>query len=311
MKGIQIVSTGRALPEKVITNDDLSEIVDTSDEWIRTRTGIRQRYKCTDESCTSLAVSAARKALDKSGIDKNDIGAVIVATSTADNAFPSTACMVQKELGLKEEIMAFDLSSACTGFLHALKVGHSLLNTMDAEYILLVGSERMSGVLDYSDRSTCVLFGDGAGAAIIKASDGIYCQVSCTRGDDEVLTCKGVGQKDAFIKMNGNAVFRFAVNVLQQGIDAALKKSDMTMDDIDYVVCHQANERIINHVRNKYPGHEDKFYTDIDRYGNTSAASIPIALDELMESGSVKKGMKLVLAGFGAGLSWSSAIIES
>ena len=166
-------------------------------------------------------------------------------------------------------------------------------------------------ILDYTDRSTCVLFGDGAGAVLIKAADNMYRQINYTRGDTDVLVCRGIGAQDAYVKMNGNAVFRFAVDVLKQGIDEILKKSDMTLDDIDYIVCHQANERIINHVKKKYPGHEDKFYINIAEYGNTSAASIPIALDELAQSGCFDKGRKLILAGFGAGLSWSSALIET
>lgn len=311
MKGIQIVSTGKALPEEIITNDDLSRIVDTNDEWITTRTGIKKRYRCTHENTTSLAVRAAYEAVEASGVDIAEIGAVIVATSTADNAFPSTAAIVQKELGLAENVLAFDLSSACTGFLHALNVGQALFNSTDYKYILLIGSEQMSKILDYTDRSTCVLFGDGAGAVLIKAADNMYRQINYTRGDTDVLVCRGIGAQDAYVKMNGNAVFRFAVDVLKQGIDEILKKSDMTLDDIDYIVCHQANERIINHVKKKYPGHEDKFYINIAEYGNTSAASIPIALDELAQSGCFDKGRKLILAGFGAGFSWSSALIET
>ena len=227
MKGIQIVSTGKALPEEIITNDDLSRIVDTNDEWITTRTGIKKRYRCTQENTTSLAVRAAYEALEASGVDIAEIGAVIVATSTADNAFPSTAAIVQKELGLAENVLAFDLSSACTGFLHALNVGQALFNSTDYKYILLIGSEQMSKILDYTDRSTCVLFGDGAGAVLIKAADNMYRQINYTRGDTDVLVCRGIGAQDAYVKMNGNAVFRFAVDVLKQGIDEILKKSDM------------------------------------------------------------------------------------
>ena len=325
MKGIQIVSTGKALPEEIITNDDLSRIVDTNDEWITTRTGIKKRYRCTQENTTSLAVRAAYEAVEASGVDIAEIGAVIVATSTADNAFPSTAAIVQKELGLAENVLAFDLSSACTGFLHALNVGQALFNSTDYKYILLIGSEQMSKILDYTDRSTCVLFGDGAGAVVLKAVDNntedvTGALVGQERGiiDSNIYNdgtgasvLRGIGAQDAYVKMNGNAVFRFAVDVLKQGIDEILKKSDMTLDDIDYIVCHQANERIINHVKKKYPGHEDKFYINIAEYGNTSAASIPIALDELAQSGCFDKGRKLILAGFGAGLSWSSALIET
>lgn len=223
MKGIQIVSTGKALPEEIITNDDLSQIVDTNDEWITTRTGIKKRYRCTQENTTSLAVRAAYEAVEASGVDIAEIGAVIVATSTADNAFPSTAAIVQKELGLAENVLAFDLSSACTGFLHALNVGQALFNSTDYKYILLIGSEQMSKILDYTDRSTCVLFGDGAGAVLIKAADNMYRQINYTRGDTDVLVCRGIGAQDAYVKMNGNAVFRFAVDVLKQGIDEILK----------------------------------------------------------------------------------------
>ena len=223
MKGIQIVSTGKALPEEIITNDDLSRIVDTNDEWITTRTGIKKRYRCTQENTTSLAVRAAYEAVEASGVDIAEIGAVIVATSTADNAFPSTAAIVQKELGLAENVLAFDLSSACTGFLHALNVGQALFNSTDYKYILLIGSEQMSKILDYTDRSTCVLFGDGAGAVLIKAADNMYRQINYTRGDTDVLVCRGIGAQDAYVKMNGNAVFRFAVDVLKQGIDEILK----------------------------------------------------------------------------------------
>ena len=187
----------------------------------------------------------------------------------------------------------------------------ALVNSQISNILKHIGSEQMSKILDYTDRSTCVLFGDGAGAVLIKAADNMYRQINYTRGDTDVLVCRGIGVQDAYVKMNGNAVFRFAVDVLKQGIDEILKKSDMTLDDIDYIVCHQANERIINHVKKKYPGHEDKFYVNIAEYGNTSAASIPIALDELAKSGCFDKGRKLILAGFGAGLSWSSALIET
>lgn len=310
MKGIEIISTGRALPEHVVTNDDLGRIVDTNDEWISTRTGIRTRYKCEDETCISLAVSAAKAALDKADIDKGEIGAVIVATSSAEYAFPSTACMVQKELGLDEEVTAFDISSACTGFLHALAVGRALLGTMKKRYVLLVGSEKMSSLLDYNDRTTCVLFGDGAGAAIIGASDRSYYQKSWARGNDQVLNCPGVGKETAYLTMKGNDVFRFAVTVLKQAIDEVLSEAGLRMEDVDYCVCHQANIRIIQHVQKQFPGNEHKFYANIDRYGNTSAASIPIALDEMMEAGLLKRGMKIICVGFGAGLTWSSTLFE-
>ena len=310
MNGIQIVSTGRALPKQVVSNDDLSRIVDTNDEWITARTGIKNRYKCEEETCVSLAVEASSKALENAGIDKNEIGAVIVATSTGDYVFPSVACMIQKELGLDEEITAFDLSSACTGFLHGLSVARGLLPTLGKKYILLVGSEKMSKIMDYSDRSTCILFGDGAGAAILAESDNIYYQRCWSRGNNELIACKGVGEESSYITMNGQEVFRFAVTVLNQAVNQILTDAGLTMDDIDYCVCHQANSRIIQHVAKRFKGHEDKFYVNIERYGNTSAASIPIALDELWQEGKLKKGMKIICVGFGAGLTWSSALFQ-
>ena len=224
--------------------------------------------------------------------------------------FPSVACMVQKELGLDEEITAFDLSSACTGFLHGLSVARGLLPTLGKKYILLVGSEKMSKIMDYSDRSTCILFGDGAGAAILAESDNIYYQRCWSRGNNELIACKGVGEESSYITMNGQEVFRFAVTVLNQAVNQILTDAGLTMDDIDYCVCHQANSRIIQHVTKHFKGHEDKFYVNIDRYGNTSAASIPIALDELWQEGKLKKGMKIICVGFGAGLTWSSALFQ-
>lgn len=310
MKGIRIVSTGRALPKKHVTNDDLSKIMDTSDEWITTRTGIKARYKCEDESCVSNAVEAAKKAIDKAGIDKNQIGAIIVATQTPDYIFPSAACLVQKELGLDEEVTAFDLSAACTGFLLSLGVAKGLLPGLKKKYALVIGSEQLSKILDYEDRSTCILFGDGAGAAIIEAADKAFSQKSWARGDSSALSCFGPGNNDAKLQMKGNDVFKFAVTALHQGIEEILQEENLTMDDIDYCICHQANARIIGHVQKKYPGHEDKFYMNIQNYGNTSAASIPIVLDELVEAGKLKEGMKIVCVAFGAGLTWSSVFME-
>lgn len=311
MKGIQIISTGRALPRRGMTNDDLSRLVETNDEWITTRTGIKNRYKCEDgESCASLAVSAARRAVEKGGIDVRDIGAVIVATSTPDTIFPTVAATIQKELQLPEEVMAFDISVACTGFLYGLKLAHGLLQTMNRKYVLVVGSEQLSRILDYRDRSTCILFGDGAGAAIIGASDAQYVQKIWTRCDHDALNCQGVGGEDCFVHMRGNDVFKFAVTALEQALEEVLEEANCTLEDVDYVVCHQANLRIIQHVSKKYPTYADKFYINIDRYGNTSSASIPIAIDELTEANTDRTGMKLLCIGFGAGLTWSGAIVE-
>ena len=307
MQGIKIVATGRALPQKVVTNDDLSRLVDTSDEWISTRTGIRQRYFCEEETCQSLAILAAKRAVEKAEIDKKQIGLVIVATATGDYAFPSVACMVQNALGLETEVLAFDLSAACSGFLYGLGVCRSVLSGQDKKYALLIGSEQMSRILDMEDRSTCVLFGDGAAAAVLTLEENEFYQKAWSDGNDEVLSCKGVGYKNQHLLMEGSKVFKFAVKAIAQGIDEILEKAGKTIKDIDYVVCHQANERIIDHVSRKYKG--VKFYKNMDRYANTSAASIPIALDEMYEKGMLKSGMKIILVGFGAGFTWSSAIL--
>lgn len=307
MQGIKIVATGRALPRKIVTNDDLSCLVDTSDEWISTRTGIRQRYFCEEETCQSLAIEAAKKAVEKAGVDKREIGMVVVATATADHAFPSVACMVQNALELEKKVLAFDLSAACSGFLYGLGVCHSVLLNHNKKYALLIGSEQMSRILDMKDRSTCVLFGDGAAAAVITLDENEFYQKAWSDGNSEALSCKGVGQENQHLLMEGSKVFKFAVKAIAQGIDEILEKSGKMIADIDYVVCHQANERIIDHVSRKYQGM--KFYKNMDRYANTSAASIPIALDEMYEKGMLKEGMQIICVGFGAGFTWSSALL--
>ena len=311
-KGLRIVSTGRALPKRRVTNAELAETVDTDDEWIRERSGIRSRYRCVkpEEGCVSLAAEAGRKALERGGIAPEEVGAVIVATSTADCQFPSAAAMVQKALGIAEETTAFDLSAACSGFMLGLSVSLGLLLTMKKPYVLLIGSEELSRILDYGDRSSCILFGDGAGAAVLALSDSVFIQKSWTRGRKEVLYMEGAGSASARLKMDGREVFRFAVTEVGAAMEEVLAAAGKTMEDTDLVVCHQANERIIRHIRKKYPGQEEKFFVNIGEYGNTSAASIPIALDELMEQGRLKAGTRLLLAGFGAGLTWSAVYME-
>lgn len=309
-KGLRIVATGRALPKKVITNDDLSRMVDTNDEWIVTRTGIRQRYQCEEETCVSLAIEAVKKALERAEIKKEEIGAILTATSTSDHLFPGVACMIQRELGFGEDVTAFDIYAACTGFLFGLQTAQGFLQSMDKKYVLVVASEQLSRIMDYEDRSTCILFGDGAAAAIVTTSEQEYVQMSWCRGNLEALSCVGAGLEPAKILMNGSEVFRFATTALTQAVEETLAKAKKTVDDIDYIVCHQANERIIRHVQRKYRGSENKFYMNIENYGNTSSASIPIALDEMMEKKLLKPGMQVLCVGFGAGLTWSGALIE-
>lgn len=315
MSGIHIVATGSALPERIVTNYDLSEIVDTSNEWIVERTGIEKRRYCEEETSVSLAVSAAKKAVEEAmeqsdeGFSVEEIGAVVVATTTPEYACPSNACLVQKALGLPTETIAFDLSAACSGFLYGMEVCRGLLCNGKKKYALLIGCEQLSKIIDFTDRSSCILFGDGAGAAILRLDDSTYVHKAWSDGNEEVLFCKGVGHDGAKINMDGKEVFKFAVKVLKQGIDTVLEEAGLELADVDYVVCHQANRRIIEHVMKKYKGQEDKFYINIQDVANTSAASIPIALDEMRKKGLLKKDMKLVMVGFGAGLTWSSALI--
>lgn len=314
VNGIRIAGTGRAVPKRILTNDDLSRMVETSDEWIRTRTGIRERRICEGETTVSLAAEAAMNALEAVGEQvqdvKNEIGVVLVATTTPEYAFPSVACLVQKELGLPDEVMSFDISAACSGFLYGLDICRGLLANAKKRFALVIGSEQLSRITDYTDRGSCILFGDGAGAAVVELSNKLYVQRQWSRGDMEALRCPGVGNDNAKLFMQGNKVFKFAVTALQQGVEQVLADAKLSMEDIDHVICHQANLRIIEHVQKKYPEHAEKFYVNIDRYGNTSAASIPIAIDEMRRSGVLPEGSRVICIGFGAGFTWSALLLE-
>ncbi|MBQ4068545.1 MAG: ketoacyl-ACP synthase III [Lachnospiraceae bacterium] len=311
MSAIRIVSTGRALPGKVMTNDDMSKIVDTSDEWISSRTGIKQRYFCDGEMNWQLAVESARKAIEKGDIDINEIGMVIVATFSPDYAFPSVACLVQKELGLRNDIMAFDLNAACTGFLYALNVAEGILNSSGEKYALVIGSEQISTRLNMEDRNTCVLFGDGAGAAVIEKNvTANYATVMGSDGNTTALICPGQAMENQYIDMDGKKVFKFAVSTVGNVINELLEKTDKTIQDIDYVICHQANERIIKTIIKQFDCETDKFYMNMSQYGNTSAASIPIAIDEMYEKGLLAKGKTIIMVGFGAGFTWGGMLLE-
>ena len=328
MNGIRIIGTGRAVPNRRLTNDDLSRMVETNDEWIRTRTGICERRICEEETTASLAAEAAKGAVEAAcelcGAEdgrsrvkediveyiKNQIAVVLVATTTPDYAFPSVACLVQKELGLPDEVMSFDISAACSGFLYGLDICRGLLANAKKRFALVIGSEQLSRITDYTDRGSCILFGDGSGAALVELSENLYVQRQWSRGDMEALRCPGVGNDNAKLFMQGNKVFKFAVTALQQGVEQVLTDAGLTMGDIDHVICHQANLRIIEHVQKKYPEHAEKFYVNIDRYGNTSAASIPIAIDEMRHSGILQSGNKVICIGFGAGFTWSAVLFE-
>lgn len=315
MRGIKIAGTGKCLPENIITNSKLSETVDTSDEWISSRTGIRQRYYVEVESNAMMAAEAGREAMKAANITADQIACCIVATFTPDQVTPSVSCHVQKLLQLPEDIIAFDLNAACTGFLYGLKTVYGLLMQSPDKYALLIGSEVISKYLNFEDRGTCVLFGDGAGAAVVKLTDtyDFQCVTGC-RGDIEIINCPGVSSKEdakaSLIAMDGQEVFRFAADIVQKCINDVLDRANLTLEDIDYVVCHQANERIIAHAYKKLNAPADKFFMNIQNYGNTSAASIPIALDDMAKQGLLKEGMKTICVGFGAGLTWGGVLLE-
>ena len=252
------------------------------------------------------------------GVSPEEIRVIIAATSSGDYIVPSMAAMVQKELGIPEEVTAFDLGAGCTGFVLALAAARGILLGMEAEAgretrapkALVIGCEQLSSLLDRDDRGTAILFGDGAGAAVISLSDGLFCQKSWSRGDDHALRLSGVGRPDQHIRMQGQEVFRFAVHALKQGIDEVLAGTGLGMEDIDYVLCHQANARIIDHTARQYPGSAEKFLMNIETRGNTSAASVPILLSEAVERNTVRPGMRVILAAFGAGLTWSAILME-
>ena len=313
MKGFQLLATGGALPGRTVTNDDLSRMVDTSDDWITSRTGIRTRHWCTEgESAATLAIAAAKQALARSGLAPADIACCICATLSAPDATPSVACQVQAALGLPETCPALDINAACSGFLYGTAVARGLLATLGGRYALVIGCEALSRLMDPADRSTCVLFGDGAGAAIFElaADPTPFAVMLGARGDAAIHAGGPSRTGSAPITMDGRAVFRFAVDALPKCLHAVLDETQLTLDDLSWVVCHQANSRIIDHCVKALQADPAKFYKNMDRHGNTSAASIPVALNELAESGQLQPGQLLACIGFGGGLTWGGAIFQ-
>jgi 3-oxoacyl-[acyl-carrier-protein] synthase-3 len=315
------MGTGSYKPAIEVSNDDLSEIVDTNDEWIRTRTGIKSRY-LSDVNTSILAAKAGQNALDNSGVKREDIDLLIVATFTPDGFTPSTASKVQKILGI-ENVTAFDLNAACSGFIYAMNTAAAMIATGQHKKALIIGAEVISKTLDWKDRSLSVIFADGAGAVVLGTSDkysiGSFYTNSVIDIDD-VIVLDGLELDHPFIEkqeiqypklyMNGQAVFKFAVKAMGNSIKEVCKLSGHEAYEIDWIVPHQANYRIIQAVAKKLKLDEDKFYLNIDKYGNTSAASIPIALNEMVEKKQIKKGDIVVLVGFGAGLTMGSVLIE-
>lgn len=313
MNGIKIRSTGRCVPENVVTNFDLSARMDTSDEWITSRTGIRRRRHCTDEGPAFLSTQAARRALERSDVSPDQIGACIVATLTPEALVPCTACLLQKELGLPTDIPCFDLNAACTGFLFALHTMECLLNASPRKFGLVVGAEALSRVINWEDRSTAVLFGDGAGAAVVECREGwpSIGAVLGSRGDDTMLHVAGPGSgQPSLISMEGTKVFKFAVETVPRCIDQVLERHGLSASDVDYFVFHQANSRIIDLAARRYAIPPDKYAKNLEEYGNTSAASIPLLLCELEERGKIGPGSRVLMVGFGGGLTWGGALVE-
>ncbi len=323
----RIAGTGRYVPEKVLTNTDLEKIVETSDEWIIKRTGIRERrIAAEDQSTSDLALEAARMALDRAGIAAEDLDAIILATLTPDTYCPAGACYVQNLLGATNAC-AFDLSAACTGFVYGITVGASLVRTGVHKNVLVLGAETLSRFIDYTDRNTCILFGDGAGAAVLsRAEEGGDSKLldhylrSDGGGTDLIIMPGGGARRPSshdtvdgklhFLSMQGNDVFKFATKSMQTLIETAIERNGLSADDLDLVVPHQVNSRIIDTVLRKVDIPEEKIYLNLQRYGNTSAASVPMALHEAVEEGRIQEGSLVLLVAFGAGLTWGYNLVR-
>jgi 3-oxoacyl-[acyl-carrier-protein] synthase-3 len=364
--GINILGIGSAMPEHILTNEDLTKIIDTSDEWIYSRTGIKQRHIATDEKNWEIAARASKSALDRSGVSADEIGVIICSTISPDFWFPSTACVVQREIKATNAF-AFDLAAACTGFVYAVDVAEKYLRSFNfnptnnngdikntapptnkAKYALVVGSEILTKLIDFSDRASCVLFGDGAAAAVLEYSDGIYGRFLgsdgqgakhiyahhinttptpfCLHGDhshkyanDHLEPPKDTPplrdidvphHVDEFLHQDGKEVYKFASKILVTASERALENAGVTKEDIKYFIPHQANMRIIETAAKNFGLPTEKFYVTIEKYGNTSSSSIPIALNDAVEKGLISKGDKICMVGFGSGLTYASVVFE-
>ncbi|NBK96492.1 MAG: ketoacyl-ACP synthase III [Clostridia bacterium] len=321
MKDIKIISSAYAKAKHCVTNFDLAKIVDTSDEWIRTRTGIETRYLSSDENTSDLAYRAAKAAIDKSAIDPSEIQLLVVATMSGDHITPSTACILQAKLGLNEQaMMAFDVNAACSGFIYALQIASAMLQ--ENKCALIVGAETLSKIIDWQDRNTCVLFGDGAGAMLIKKQEGagVMEHYAQSIGDiNGVLQAQGIAMPPllqnsslqvGYLCMEGREVFRFAIKAMEDAICKVLMSAKQTIDAIDLIIPHQANLRIIKHVAKKMNIDQDKFYVNLQHFGNTSAASVAIAFAQAQEEKKLHSGMRIILVGFGAGFTYGASYIE-
>lgn len=313
----RILGTGMFVPEKIVKNDDLAQFVDTNDEWIVQRVGIRERRVATHETCTDMAAEAAKAALDNAGVRPDELDLIIASTVSGDYASPSLACMVQKRIGAT--CMAFDVSAACSAFLFLLETAAGYFARGKAKKVLLVSSERLSRIVDWSDRSTCVIFGDGAGAVVLGEGDNYLDSVFNVSGNNEVLKIpyfvgsspfNTVEAEKPYIHMQGQETFKYAVSSIVSDIRTLFERQGMTADDIKWIVPHQANKRIIDASARRLDIPEEKFCVNIDKYGNTSSASVPIALDELNRGGKLERGDLLLLTAFGGGLSDAACIVR-
>lgn len=323
---IVISGTGSYVPEKVLTNNDLSEFLDTSDEWIFERSGIRRRHIAADgEASSDMALHASRNALEMAGIDASQIDLVVVTTVNPDMAFPSTACLLQAKLGIRNNIPCFDLSAACSGFVYGVEVATRMMQSGMYKNALVVSSEKMSSIVDWQDRSTCVLFGDGAGAVVLRASDaeniGIVGTVLGADGSDTAMLCMPAGgsllptsaetveKRLHFVRMDGREVFKHAVKIMQEKALEVLDRCGVSAEQVSLLIPHQANTRIIQSVAKRLNIPSEKVYVNIENYANTSSASIPIALDEAMRGGRIKRGDYVLFVSFGAGLTWGATLV--
>jgi 3-oxoacyl-[acyl-carrier-protein] synthase III len=315
---IGITGLGVHVPERVVTNDDLAKLVDTSDEWIIARTGIRERrFAADDEALTDIALPAARAALEQAGVEAKSIDLVLCATVTPDMMFPTSSALMADELGMPDAA-AYDLLAGCTGFVYAIAQAYAMLASGLSQRALVVGGDVLSKILDFEDRSTLVLFGDGAGAVVMEpVGEGGFLgfELGADGGGGESLWLPGSGSRHfddpgAFIKMNGREVFKFATRVLVSSAEKLLDELGMTVEDVDVYIPHQANIRIIDHAAKKLGIPPEKVVVNVERYGNTSSGSIPIALAEAIEDGRVRRGSKVLMTGMGAGLTWGSSLIE-
>lgn len=302
---IKVLGTGHYVPDQIITNHDLEKLVETSDEWIVSRTGIKERRKVTTETTHKMAYLASKEALKKANIDASEIDLIIVATITENQKTPAVANFVAGLLGIEHDVMGFDINAACTGFVYALELASSLIQQPKYRKALVIGAETLSNVLDYTDRNTCILFGDGAGAVVIEKGNDNNLGYFYNTSKPDMNNTLDVG---TYIKMDGRKVFLFAVDVVEKSILKVLEDSNLTIDDIDHIIPHQANERIIMSVAKSMNVSMDKFVMNIASYGNTSAASIPLTLSEYKEKH--KETKRVLFVGFGGGFTYGAAIVE-